>query len=139
MFCDASGKAFGACAYLVTPDSSTLVFSKGKVLKQKGASIPTSELEAAKVGAKVAQKLAPILSLSADRVWFWSDSVNALSWIKAPSRKLSYYVARVASFIRDSSNPFHWRYCPTDCNPADLISRGCQARQLADRVLAGSN
>ena len=68
-------------------------------------------------------------------VWYWSDAYNALSWIKAPKRDLNNYCARRAAQIRESTDPTHWNHVPTEQNPADLITRGKDPKELAGEGL----
>ena len=58
-----------------------------------------------------------------------------LSWIKAPNKVLPYFVARVSAFIRDCTKVDHWRHVDTKSNPADLITRGANPKQLATSKL----
>ena len=135
VFCDSSKAALGACAYLVTSKQSVLVFAKGKIIKRKGSSIPSCELESGRLAVGVGKKVAQALGMEESQVWYHCDAVPVLGWIKAPPRSLPYHVARIAGYIRENTDPSHWRHVPTKLNPADLISRGTSVRQLAKSKL----
>ena len=135
VFCDASKKAFGCVAYLVTKGSSVLVMSKGKLHHREGHAINIAELESARLSVKLARKLCGVLKLPPERCFFWTDSTTVLCWVKAPGKALPYFVARVSAYIRDSSITSHWRHVDTKSNPADLISRGCSVEVLRDSDL----
>ena len=129
-FGDASGQAYGACVYLVTQQGSFLMGAKGHLVRSQAQTIPRLELEAAIECMNLGLKLQTCLELATDQVHFWSDSVNALSWIKAPSRQLEPYIARRVQRIRENTQPDRWHHVPTQENPADLVSRGCTMAKL---------
>lgn len=53
-----------------------------------------------------------------------------LGWIKGYVTKLKTFFANRVSEILETSSPLAWWYVPTDCNPADLISRGVDAKHF---------
>ena len=135
VFCDASKKAIGACAYVASENGSVLVYAKGKIIKRKGTTIPSNELSSGELGVRVGQKVARALELDDSKVWYWLDALSVLGWIKAPPRSLPYHVARISSYIRQETDPNRWRHVPTKLNPADLISRGATVRSLVKSEL----
>ena len=62
---------------------------------------------------------------------FWSDSQNVLWWIHGHSRDFKPFVANRVGEIQTSTDPEQWRYIPTSLNPADILSRGMTAADLA--------
>lgn len=64
-------------------------------------------------------------------LYLWSDSGNALSWIK---RKESWqvFVHNRVERINLLTNPEVWRHIPGIENPADLPSRRCSNKQLLE-------
>ena len=135
IFCDASGSGYGAAAYLKTDLGVHLVYSKGKLVKSISQTIPVLELEACVVGFKMVPKLLKVYGLPPEEVYCWTDSGNAENWIKNPARDLPRPIARRVTMIRENSIIANWRHVPTDMNPADILSRGCKALNLANNTL----
>ena len=79
-------------------------------------------LIAARLCDFVVQALQP-LSLS---TYFWSDSQITLHWIKGDKRTNTFVNHRVTEILRFSTPG----YCPTQDNPADLLTRGITSSQL---------
>lgn len=69
------------------------------------------------------------MELSDIQVTYWSDSANALHWIKTDDQWGIYVWNRVTE-IRKLTETSSWRHIPGSMNPADLPSRGCNASQL---------
>ena len=63
-------------------------------------------------------------------VFLWSDSQIVLCWI-LNHRKLKPFVASRIQEINNSVSTNSWRYCPTQDNPADLLTRGITYETLA--------
>ncbi|XP_014675862.1 PREDICTED: uncharacterized protein LOC106815850 [Priapulus caudatus] len=96
-------------------------------------SIPRLELMAAVLSVKLARHITGALDVPMEQCTFWTDSMNALWWIRNRSRAFKPFVANRVSFIQGETNPRQWRHVPTDQNPADLASRGLAVSKLADR------
>ena len=56
-------------------------------------------------------------------MFFWSDSMTALRYIRNVSTRFKSFVAHRIQQIQDLTDVASWNYVPTDCNPADLASR----------------
>ncbi|XP_071180616.1 uncharacterized protein [Mytilus edulis] len=132
IFTDASQLAYGACAYLVTANSSIIVMAKNRVVPVKPISLPRLELMGALIGARLATHLLKVIT--AEHVYMWSDSQIVLSWIKS-SKNLKPFVANRLKEIRKLTENAEWNYCPTDDNPADYLTRGIYAKQLYNNSL----
>ncbi len=135
VFSDASNQAYGAVAYLVCryPDdtsTSRIVVSKSRVSPTKTVTIPRLEL----MGAVIATRLAKNINktLEVEQTIFWTDSTNVLYWIRNESREFKPFVANRIGEIHRSTNPDQWRHIPGDINPADLLTRGLTATDLAN-------
>ena len=128
VFCDASECAYGAAAYLkVTTDTDvtvSLVMGKSRVAPLKMISIPRLELTAATVAAKIAQFLLEELDFDDIAVFFWTDSMTVLRYLRNVSTRFKIFVAHRVQQIQDATDVNNWNYVPTDQNPADLASRG---------------
>ena len=59
------------------------------------------------------------LELSISRIFFWSDSMTTLQYIKNERRRFRPFVANRLSEIHDVSSPSDSRYIPGELNPAD--------------------
>ena len=121
VFVDASAKAYGACAYLVSGNHSNLVMAKNRVAPIKPLTIPKLELCAAQIGARLCQHITSVIPC--DKVYLWSDSQITLQWISS-TKKQCVFVANRVREIKELTGTFEWRYCPTNTNPADILSRG---------------
>ena len=60
-------------------------------------------------------------------VTFWSDSEIVLHWLTT-TKALKRFVRSRVEEIKQLTNRLPWRYCPTDDNPADLLTRGISAQ-----------
>lgn len=135
LFCDASSKAYGAVAYLVSDGKSNILTAKARVTPMKSRSLPQLELTAIQVGTQLAKYVTNILkALNTENVFIWSDSEAALQWIRNNNSKIVYVKNRVAS-IRELSSNFNFNYVPSSSNPADLLSRGTSLDKLSKEAL----
>lgn len=130
VFADASQEAYSAVAYLAQPQSTTLLYARGRVNSNAARTIPLLELLAAELGVIVGRDVARALGLPLSEVVFFGDSQPTLAWIKSPAREVSNHAARKLAQITEAVPPENWSYVPTDLNPADLISRGCNPARV---------
>ena len=135
VFCDSSQLAYGAVAYLrgTTPKRGTkctFVMSKSKVAPIKPQTMPRLELLAAVLGAELAKYLSNTIlpKFHTSQIILWSDLQIVLSWISSPKPLRQRFVRHRVQLIRDITSQSTWRYCPTASNPADLITRGIDAK-----------
>ncbi|XP_055522477.1 uncharacterized protein LOC129716668 [Wyeomyia smithii] len=61
----------------------------------------------------------------------WSDSQVVLAWLRKPLDSLQVFVRRRVAEIT-SHKHIVWKYVRTDQNPADSVSRGRAAKELAE-------
>lgn len=135
-FSDASKSALGACIYMKTASSNGdvtvgLLCAKSKVAPLKPTTIPRLELCAAGIAAKLTKSVLDSLRYRPAKIFHWCDSSVVLAWIKSDVVKLKIYVANRIKEIKGLTSASAWRYVPTHCNPADLISRGVDAKRMA--------
>ncbi|XP_075990363.1 uncharacterized protein LOC142986014 [Anticarsia gemmatalis] len=133
-FSDASQCAYGACIYLksVNRNGDTtikLLCAKSKVSPIKPSTIPRLELCAALMAAKLCKSVLDSLRYNPGKLVHWCDSSVVLSWINNDPTKLKMFVANRVCEIVELTNASSWRYVPTALNPADLISRGMDAKR----------
>ena len=137
-FSDASERAYAAVVYLrsVYSDGEVvirIVASKTRVAPLKGQTIPRLEL----LGATILARLVNAVLLSVKfrpRVYYWTDSYTVLCWVKNEKQWKQYVQHRVDEIHKLSSKD-SWRFCPGQCNPADVPSRSCSAMELSKQEL----
>ncbi|XP_053380273.1 uncharacterized protein LOC128548811 [Mercenaria mercenaria] len=131
VFVDASMASYGAAAYICYSTDARLVMAKNRVAPLKKLTLPQLELMAALIGARLGSHLQK--SLMVTDITYRSDNQIVLHWLKSskPSKKfITNRVSEISNLTPGSS----WRYCPTDSNPADLLTRGI----TADKFLSSS-
>ena len=134
LFSDASETGYGACAYIRLTDSDgettvTLLLGKSRLAPIKPMSIPRLELAAAVVACRLYQQVMRELELKIDQTILWTDSMIVLSYIRNPTKRFKTFVANRLAIIHDVTTVDQWKYVSTDCNPADIASRGIQANE----------
>ena len=140
VFCDSSQLAYGAVAYLkgTTPKSGTtctFVMSKSKVATVKPQTMPRLELLARVLGAELYNYLSNTIlpKFYTSQVILWSDSQIVLSWISSSQPLRQQFIQHRLQLIRDLTSQSTWKYCPTTSNPADLITRGLDAKAFISK------
>lgn len=139
-FSDSSQVAFGASIYIRSTNEANqvsvkLLCSKSKVAPIKPTTIPRLELCAALLSARLSKAVLESLRYKPSRVVHWCDSSIVIAWINNNSAKLKAFVANRIFEINELTLPGSWRYVPTKANPADLMSRGVDARLLVTSSL----
>ncbi|XP_055644163.1 uncharacterized protein LOC129780182 [Toxorhynchites rutilus septentrionalis] len=134
-FADASDVAYGACLYVRSVGINQevkveLLTSKSRVAPLKKRSIPRLELCAAQIAAHLATKVRSALDLELRSIWFWSDSMVVLHWLRSPSQTWKTFISNRVADIQILTHGSRWRHVPGLENPADLVSRGMEAEQL---------
>lgn len=129
-FCDASLKAYGAVAYIVTGNEVTLRTSNSRVAPLKNRTIPHLELTALLVGTRLTVYIQLVLKhLDISETYLWSDNKVALQWIKNNNSEITYVKNRVAD-ICEREIQYKFMHMTTDSNSADLLSRGVSIKQM---------
>ncbi|GFX09989.1 uncharacterized protein TNCV_4101291 [Trichonephila clavipes] len=133
VFCDASKAAYASCVFLRTEVGGAitcqLVQARARVASIKPITIPRLELLACTIGSRLINTTKIDLRLENVLIYCWSDSVNALYWIKRKENWGTFVNNRVQE-IRRLTNPEDWKHIPGILNPADLPSRGCGVVEL---------
>jgi hypothetical protein len=136
-FSDASERAYAAAIYLRSKYESglvdvNLIAAKNRVAPLKKQSIPRLELLGANILARLANNIRNALELPQNvELFYWVDSKTVLCWIKNAKPWKQYVLTRVKE-IRECTTQESWRHCPGVQNPADLPSRGMNARELVN-------
>ena len=131
MFCDASGTAYGAVAYVVQNNVSNLLMSKVRVSPLREKTIPQLELTAILIGCRLIDHLKKVLRCNIDNIFLWTDNLPCISWIENQNSSIIYVRNRVSE-INDlkEEHKIHIHHVGTHDNPADLPSRGCTVNKL---------
>lgn len=139
-FSDASMRAYGAVLYIrsIAEDGSVnvdLVASKSRVAPLKSLTIPRLELCGARLLAELTGKVVSAMNVQFDEVKLWCDSQIVLCWLKKSPAALNVFVANRVAAILESTNIHQWQYVRSECNPADVISRGEYPENLLQNKL----
>ena len=131
-FCDGSQVGFGACSYtrFVSPSGKIHVASvtaKSRLAPLKQVSIPRLELSAAVLSVELETLLRRELDVHLIGSTFWTDSEIVRSYIHNESKRYKVFVANRISLIQQHSEPAQWLHVDKTQNPADVVSRGCNA------------
>ena len=132
-FTDASAIAYAAAVYLRTHSSagvtSTLVFSKNRLAPIRTITLPRLELMGVVLGIRclafVREHLQCLNLASID--YLWTDSKCVMAWLST-TKVLPVFVRNRIDEIR--AHPAIVRYVSSAENPADLPSRGIDAKAL---------
>lgn len=135
---DASKHAYGAVAYFCYGDKTSFVASRARVAPIKAiecsTTLPQLELLAAYVGAHLANSIMTSIEKInvIPTITLWSDSQIVLYWLAKKGSFPNQTVANRTEQIRTITAPYKtvWRYCPTEDNPADLLTRGISFTQF---------
>lgn len=124
VFCDASEKAYATVIYwrVNYEDGSfgvNLVASKNYVTPLKPLSIPRFELQAAVIGARLAESVIKCLGSRINKKVYWSDSKTVLCWLKSDPRNYQVYVANRLGELDSLTEASSWRWVPSAENTAD--------------------
>ncbi|KAJ8912490.1 hypothetical protein NQ315_014590 [Exocentrus adspersus] len=136
-FGDASEQAYGACVYLRTKLKnghfiSRLLCAKSRVAPLKKLSLPRLELSSAVLLARLTDKVKNAINIKIDKIFLWSDSTIALSWIRGSPSRWKTFVANRVGEIQRLTKIENWNHVSSRENPADLISRGTTILELKD-------
>ena len=107
-----------------------LLISKNRLAPVKAVTIPRLELLAAVVASKLDCVVNRELDVELPRSTFSTDSMITLAYIQSESRRFKTFVANRVSLIRENSIPDQWCHIVGNDNPADILSRGCNASVL---------
>ena len=103
----------------------------------KGETIPRLELMAILVLAQLLHSIAVALEpcVTINNIMCWSDSKVALYWLHGKANKQKRFIENRVKQIVSLVAKQNWNYCPSQMNPADIVSRGSSLSQLAKNDL----
>lgn len=147
-FSDASEKAYGAVTYCLTERlvnglskvTIRYVMARVKIAPLqtktiKKLSIPRLELMGALLGKEIYETVNATLSIPETNCYFWSDSACVLCWLKFKAENLEIFVSNRTVQIKEATRPENWFHVPGIVNPADIISRGANAKEMVQSQL----
>lgn len=142
-FSDASEKAYGAVTYCLTETNidgvrnctSRYVMSRVKISPPDKKSIPRLELLGACLGKEIALAAGAPLGIPETECYFWSDSACVLCWLKLKAENLEIFVSNRTTQIKEATCPENWFHVPGVINPADIVSRGGNAKEVVESDL----
>ncbi|OXA52865.1 Pro-Pol polyprotein [Folsomia candida] len=133
VFCDASQDAYAAVVFLRSEVGDqveiSLLQAKARVAPLKKPTIPRLELMAALIGVRLCESVKSALNYETIPTTYWSDSTTVLAWIRGNDNWGTFVGNRVREICTYTDSK-KWRHVPGLLNPADLPSRGCNAREL---------
>ena len=138
VFVDASSKAYGAVAYVVDTNTrnSNIFVSKARVApcKANRLTIPKLELTVTLIGCRLTKHLNSLFSFV--KLHLWTDSKVVISWVGGTKDIKDIYVANCVAEIQTlvSSLGIRIMHVPTETNPANLLSRGCNTNKLKSSI-----
>ncbi|XP_055523244.1 uncharacterized protein LOC129717391 [Wyeomyia smithii] len=123
VFVDASENGFAAVAYLRFEENGkvecALVRAKTRVAPLRFVSIPRLELQAAVIGARLANDVMETHKMRPTQRVFWTDSRYVLCWLNSDHRKYHQFVAVRISEMLELTETTEWNWVPTKLNVAD--------------------
>jgi transposase InsO family protein len=134
-FSDASESGYGVVTYLRLVNREDrvhcmLLLSRARVNPLKKITVPRLELTAATVAVRLHEKLVKQLKYACPDIYYWTDSMAVLRFIRNTTSRFHTFVANRISEIQEATTSDQWRYVPSQENPADVVSRGLSANQL---------
>ena len=137
IFCDASEKAFGAVAYMRITYSTgevtcCLIMSKSRLAPLKFLTIVRLELQAAVLAVRLKHFILSEIDVPIDEVYFWTDSIITLQYIKNDTCRFKVFVMNRVTEIREHSEVHQWRHVPGSRNPADDLTRGLKIEEMGE-------
>ncbi|XP_066599999.1 uncharacterized protein [Prorops nasuta] len=139
-FADASMRAYAATVYIRAVNDKgecwvKLIIAKSKVAPVKTVSIPNLELCGAVLLVKLLKYVQRLDIFKDLPITAWSDSRDALAWIRKHPSNWKVFVANRVSYIQTELPLAVWKYVPSRENPADLATRGIEVGMLTNSKL----
>ena len=98
--------------------------AKSRVAPMKTLTLPRLELQGAVLAIRLKETIVKEFNYSLNSIFFWTDSMLNLQYIKKEDKRFKTFVGNRISEIHEQSEPSQWRFVPSKLNPADLASRG---------------
>ncbi|CAK1589447.1 unnamed protein product [Parnassius mnemosyne] len=99
---------------------------------KRSITLPRLELMGALIASRLANEISRTLFTDDTcPLYCWTDSAVVLAWIQRQYFWKPFVSNRVSEICAHTKKE-HWRHVPGHCNPADLLSRGCNMKTLMD-------
>ncbi|KAJ0181357.1 hypothetical protein K1T71_003442 [Dendrolimus kikuchii] len=139
VFCDASKEAYAGCVFIRTEYKGTvtvqLILAKSRVAPiKRQMSLPRLELMGALIASRLYHEVNTSGFLATCReysVYCWTDSAVVLAWVQRQHTWKAFVTNRVKEICINTKRS-DWFHLPGKYNPADLCSRGCNAKTLLE-------
>ncbi|XP_058816368.1 uncharacterized protein LOC131679652 [Topomyia yanbarensis] len=135
VFVDASENGVAAVCYLRFEEGGVvecaLVGAKTKVAPLRFVSIPRLELQAAVIGARLANSITESHKLKPMQRFFWTDARDVHCWLNSDHRKYSQFVAVRISEMLELTEQHEWNWIPSKLNIADEATKWQKLPDLA--------
>ncbi len=134
-FSDASAVGYSQRSYVRQVNDQgqvhcELLIGKCRVTPTKVITVFRLELTAAVMSLRVSNMIHREVEYQLDFESFWTDSTIVHGYISSSAKRYKTFVANRIQVIRNSTTPEHWKYVPTQSNPADDGSRGLSSSEL---------
>lgn len=96
----------------------------------KSISLPKLELCGAVLLARLAKVAIKVLGVEFNKICYWSDSTITLCWLAGEPSLWKIFVANRVSEIQNATEKGQWSQVSSADNPADIISRGMEPKEL---------
>ena len=136
VFIVASYSAIAALAYFVYRQSPKLprevcfVLGKARVAPLQQHTMTKLELQAARLGSRLAKFIQREQRLTINAIHLWTDSTTVLQWIFGSHQRQQIFVDNRVAETLENPRGHHWKYCPGEWNPADDGPRGFPFRDF---------
>ena len=123
VFADASPLAYGTVAFLCREQDVSFIMAKARVAPLKQLTLPKLELMAALTAARLCNFISVALKSPRCSIQLWTDSQIVLHWLRGEKWNNVFVTHRVTEILAITGVD-SWGFCPTEDNPADLLTRG---------------
>ena len=147
-YSDGSTTAYGSCCYMrlgggdgsfhtniVMACARMTPIGRSSLKSNSMKTPPRIELNACKLSINLKLKIEKELDMPINRIYYWTDSITCLNYIKSDSGRFKTFVANRVDFIRSHSSPTEWNHISGSINPADVLSRGTPVKKFLEDEL----
>jgi len=124
-------KKYRVVVFIRAGTQTSFVVARPRVVPLKDHTLPRLELMGVVIASWLAQFVISALHHTVQNisVTLWSDNQIVLHWLHS-SKRLKQFIANRVQEINTTFPDTPWRYCPTNDNPADLLTKGPTNTQL---------
>ena len=104
--------------------------AKTRLAPLRQLSIPRLELCGALIAARLRETIVKEMTYSFARVFHATDSAIVRAQIQKENYGFGTFTATRVAEIQSKTNPDEWWWVPSECNPADLLTRVTRPEEL---------